>query len=173
MKPSHPLASAVLLALVLAAAPVAARDACLVGSWSPVGNGAAEWVQRQAPGMRMAVTRQVATLELAADGSYRLQAQVEARASGAGGASARSDGRFSAQGRWTSSEGRLTLAPAASDGDGQVEMSSAAGAGTRFALPDAPAQPTTQEYTCRGGELETRMRIPGIADPIVQRYRRQ
>lgn len=168
-----PLAHAVVLALALVAAPAAARDACLVGSWSPVGNGAAEWVQRQAPGMRMAVTRQVASLELAADGSYRLQAQVQARASGGSGASARSDGRFSARGRWTGSDGKLTLAPAASDADGHVELSSPGGGGTRFAMPDAPAQATTQDYTCRAGELETRMRIPGIADPIVQRYRRQ
>ena len=175
--PKHtcPLALGAVLALTacLPTAPAQARDACLVGSWSPEGNGAAEWVQRQAPGMKMAITRQVATLVLDADGSYRLQSQIQARATGQGAASARSDGRYSAQGRWSSEAGKLTLAPSASKADGKVELASGDGAGTTIAMPDSPARTTSHEYTCRGGELETRMQIPGIADPIVQRYRKQ
>ena len=116
MKHACPLAlgAALTLAACLPTAPAQARDACLVGSWSPEGNGAADWVQRQAPGMKMAITRQVATLVLAADGSYRLKSQIEARATGQGSASARSGGRFSAQGRWSSEDGKLTLAPSTS-----------------------------------------------------------
>lgn len=176
MKHACPLAlgAALALAACLPTAPAQARDACLVGSWSPEGNGAAEWVQRQAPGMKMAITQQVATLILAADGSYRLQSQIQARATGQGSTlSARSDGRYSAQGRWSSEAGKLTLVPSASKMDSKVELASGDGAGTTIAMPESPAQTTSHEYTCRGGELETRMKIPGSADPIVQRYRKQ
>ncbi|TYT26520.1 copper resistance protein NlpE [Luteimonas viscosa] len=156
----------------LPAAPARARDACLVGSWSPVGNGAAEWVQRQAPGMKMMVTQQVATLRLGADGHYSLQSQVRAEA-GNEGRSARSDGTFSARGSWSSADGKLTLAPTASTTDGKVELGAGNGPTTGFALPKSGAQATIHEYACKGDVLETRMPIPGVADPIVQRYRRQ
>lgn len=160
------------LAAGVPAAPAMARDACLVGHWTPDGNGAADWVQRQAPGMRMMVTRQVATLRLGADGDYSLQSQVRAEAANAGVA-ARSNGAFSARGRWHSAGNQLTLAPAASTTDGTVELAAGNGRSTGFALPKSGAQATVHEYTCRGDVLETRLRIPGVADPIVQRYRRQ
>ena len=166
------LGAALALAGCLPTTPARAGDACLVGSWSPQGNGAAEWLQRQAPGMKMAVTRQAAILVLAADGSYRQQSRIQASATGPDAASARSDGRYSAHGRWSSEAGRLTLSPSASDVDGQVELATGDGAGTAIAMPRSPAQATSLEYTCRGDALETRVRIPGSADPIVQRYRR-
>lgn len=161
----------ILLAAMLPAMPALARDACLVGSWSPVGNGAAEWIQRQAPGLRMAVTQQAASLRLDADGSYSLQSEIHAEA-GDPARSARSLGTFSARGTWASADGTLSLVPAASSTNGRVEMRSAAGT-TGFALPDAPAQPTRQQYRCAGDGLETRLRVPGNSEPIVQRYRRQ
>ncbi|WP_202844981.1 hypothetical protein [Luteimonas saliphila] len=148
-----------------------ARDTCLVGSWSPVGNGAAEWIQRQAPGMKMAVTQQAALLRLEADGRYSLRSQVQAEA-GAQGKSARSHGTFSARGTWTSADGKLSLVPSASATDGKVEIG-ANGRSAAMALPESTAQTTTHEYRCAGAELETRMRVPGHGDPIVQRYRRQ
>ncbi len=154
------------------AAPAVARDACLVGSWTPLGNGAADWVRRQAPGMRMAITQQAANLRLDVDGSYRAQAQVEAEASGPS-RRARSNAAYSASGSWTSADGRLTLAPATSASRGAVEVGPGDGRSSRMALPAATAQPAMQEYSCSGDTLETRMRIPGSADPIVQRYRRQ
>ena len=160
------------MAAGLTAAPAMARDACLVGHWSPDGNGAAEWVQRQAPGMKMMVTQQVATLRLAADGSYSLDSQVRAEAANQG-LTARSNGNFSARGSWGSADGKLTLAPTASTTDGKVELGSGNGRSTGFALPKSGAQNTVHEYACKGDVLETRMRIPGVADPIVQRYRRQ
>ena len=166
------LGAALALAACLPTTPAQAGDACLVGTWSPQGNGAAEWVQRQAPGMKMAITHQVATLVLAADGSYRQQSQIQASATGQHATSARSDARFSARGRWSSEAGRLTLTPSESEMDGKVELGSGSGGGTTMALPESPAQTASHEYSCRGGELETRMKIPGIADPIVQRYRR-
>lgn len=156
----------------LSAAPAMARDACLVGRWSPQGNGAAEWVQRQAPGMKMMVTQQVATLRLGADGSYSLQSQVRAEAAN-DGRTARSDGTFSARGSWSSADGKLTLAPTASTTDGKVELDAGNGRSTGFPLPKSGAQNTIHAYACKGDMLETRMRIPGAADPIVQRYRRQ
>ncbi|MGY1410831.1 MULTISPECIES: hypothetical protein [unclassified Luteimonas] len=160
------------LAATVAAPHAAAGDACLAGDWSPVGNGAAEWMQRQVPGMKMAVTEQVATLHLGGDGSYSLGAQLRAEA-GQQGRSARSDGTFSAQGRWTSADGRLTLVPTASDTEGRVEMRAGDGRSTGFALPRSTAQTTVHEYACSGDTLETRMPIPGSAHPIVQRYQRR
>ena len=53
-----------------------------------------------------------------------------------------------------------------------VDGAGTAEADTTIAMPRSPAQATSHEYSCRGGELETRIRIPGVADPIVQRYRR-
>lgn len=156
----------------LSAPPAMARDACLVGRWSPDGNGAAEWVQRQAPGMKMMVTRQVATLRLNDDGSYSLQSQLRAESAN-DGLTARSDGTFSARGSWSSADGKLTLAPTASTTDGKVELGAGDGRSTGFALPRSGAQNTIHEYACAGDTLETRMRVPGVADPIVQRYRRQ
>lgn len=160
------------LAAGVPAAPAMARDACLVGRWTPEGNGAAEWVQRQAPGMKMLVTQQVATLRLGADGDYSLQSQVRAEAATAG-VTARSDGAFTARGSWRSAGNQLTLAPAASTTDGKVELGAGNGRSTGFALPKSGVQTTVHEYVCTGDVLETRMRIPGVADPIVQRYRRQ
>ncbi len=171
MKPTHALATTALLGAVLAG-PAIAGDPCLVGTWEPQGNGAAEWVQRQAPGMKMAVTRQAGSIQFGADGAYRLSAQVQAAAAGRDGIQARSTGKFAAQGRWSTAGGNLTLTPSASDIDGRTELS---GKGGRMSMrmPDTGSRPTTQAYTCSGGELETRMQVPGVADPIVQRYRRQ
>lgn len=170
----EPTIPAVLLALVagLSAPAAMARDTCLVGNWSPVGNGAAEWVQRQAPGMKMATPQQVASLSLHADGSYNARSQVRTEAA-SGTMSARSGGSFSAQGGWSSSGGQLTLTPSASSMDGSMEISAGKGPPVQLKLPKAAAQPTTYQYGCSGPALETRMRIPGVADPIVQRYRRQ
>ena len=166
-------AAAALLAMAGAWAPSAlAGDACLVGSWTPVGNGAAEWVQRQAPGMKMMVQQQVATMQLRGDGSYRLDAQVQAQA-GHQGMGARSQGRFSASGQWSSRDGELTLVPVKSDMDASMVLSNGKDAAPAMKLPGGQARPTVHQYRCSGADLETRMRIPGSKDPIVQRYRRQ
>jgi len=165
---------ALITVAVLAAlcpAPASAMDPCLVGTWEPEGNGAAEWVQRQAPGMKMAVSRQAASLHLGADGRYRLHAQVQA-AGERDGIRARSDGRFAAQGGWRSADGSLTLTPSSSDTDATTELSGKGGR-VSFKTPRGDTRPTTQQYRCRGSELETRMQIPGVTDPIIQRYRRQ
>ena len=170
----EPTITAVLLVLVagLSASPAMARDTCLVGHWSPVGNGAAEWVQRQAPGMKMATPQQAASLTLRADGGYSARSQMQAEAT-SGAMSARSGGSFSAQGGWSSSGGQLTLTPSASSMDGTMQISAGKGPPVGAKMPKAAAQPTTYQYSCSGPTLETRMRIPGVADPIVQRYRRQ
>ncbi|HLT44224.1 MAG TPA: hypothetical protein VK000_06140 [Luteimonas sp.] len=161
------------LALALGACTQAAlppdRDACLVGTWNPVGNGAAEWVERQAPGIRMAITHQAATLVLLDDGRYRQHTRIQASTTAPGGERARSDAHSSAAGQWRSVEGTLTLTPSGSDMGGTVKPDS----GAAFILPEAQVQATDQAYTCRGDDLETRLQIPGIDDPIVQRYRRQ
>ena len=171
MKSTTPMIA--LLALAGAWAPLAlARDACLVGTWSPVGNGAAEWVQRQAPGMKMMIQQQAATMQLRGDGSYQMDSQIQAQASQAG-MGARSQGRFSASGQWSSAGAELTLVPAKTDMDASLSMSSGKRSMPAIRLPKGEAKPTVHEYRCSGAELETRMRIPGSADPIVQRYRRQ
>src|SRR5690606_13956593 len=161
------------LALALGASTQAAlppdRDACLVGTWNPVGNGAAEWVERQAPGIRMAITHQAATLVLLDDGRYREHTRIQASTTAPGGERARSDAHSSAAGQWRSPEGTLTLAPSRSEMGGTVKPDP----GAAFILPEAQVQATDQAYICRGDELETRLQIPGIADPIVQRYRRE
>ncbi|KAF1686853.1 hypothetical protein B1992_05520 [Pseudoxanthomonas broegbernensis] len=173
MKRNPSAATALLFAAGMAATiPAMAVDACLVGTWSPEGNGAAEWVQRQSPGMKVLVQQEVATLRLNADGSYSAQARMRMEGRAAQVA-ARSGGSFSAQGGWSASGDRLTLVPSASRLDGTVDVS-AGKAGTRgHRLPSKAARPTAYQYACGTGTLETRMRIPGVSDPIVQRYRRQ
>jgi len=168
-----------ILPLVLAlAAPLAAASPadCLVGRWEPDGNGAAEWVQRQAPGMQMAIQQQAAELELRADGSYSAWAQVQAQA-GAGGSGLHGSSRaqLTARGRWSADAGTLTLVPdaSASQASGSLEVGNGRGLAQKLKLPQLRPQASSQQYSCSGQLLETRTQIRGVADPVVQRYRRK
>jgi hypothetical protein len=172
MKPRHSSITLALGLLVPLAALASPADPCLVGHWQPEGNGAAEWVQRQAPGMRMGIQQQVADMWLRADGSYSVQAQLRTRADGAD-LQGRSQASFAGQGRWSAHGNQLTLTPVSGQSDGDLEVGNARGASHRFRLPAFKPQPTVQHYSCTASTLETRMQVRGVADPIVQRYRRK
>ncbi|NLW96056.1 hypothetical protein [Luteimonas wenzhouensis] len=164
------------LVLVLAAGacagPAAGRDACLVGRWKPVGNGAAEWIARQGSGLRVAVHNQVASMRLDADGRYWAGSTIDASSS-LGGRSARGTATHAASGTWTSANGTLVLQPSQADSGGSVEVRAGDGRATRMPIPAQGGGALAQEYRCSGDTLETRIRIPGSNDPIVQRFVRE
>lgn len=160
------------LALVSCAATAQARDACLVGSWSPVGNGAAEWIERNSRGMRLQINHQVARMRLDADGRYHVASEIDA-SSALGRQGARGTTTYAASGRWTSEGGKLTLTPSRTEVEGSVAIHAGDGRTTRMAIPDQGGGATTQAYRCSGDSLETRIQLPGFADPIVQRFERE
>jgi hypothetical protein len=161
-----------MLSLLALASPVAAqsRDACLVGRWPPFGNGAAEWLERAVPGMRASVPAQSGVLELRRDGTFAAhaatQGQVQSR-------HLRGDmqGRFASRGTWRGAGGHLDLVPDRQAIEGRLSVTDGARRHTQ-ALPQGPVSPTAYAYTCAGAEMTTRMRVPGSAIPLVQRYRR-
>ena len=160
------------LATLTMAGHVHAADTCLVGSWEPVGNGAADWVQRQSPGMKAMVQQQVASLRLEADGSFRAQAQLRSTTE-VDGIRGSSNGNHATQGTWSSSGNQLTLTPSSSQNHGELSVGAGKASPLRMKLPQFKAQPSLQQYTCTATTLETRMQIRGVADPILQRYRRR
>lgn len=156
----------------LAAAPAAAAEACVIGKWQPLGNAAAEWMRRNAPGINVAVANQQGTLEFRADGSYVAAGRAEASASASSGVRAQTrDARFQASGAWSASGATLTLRPARESVRGSMQMTTPDG--RRIDLPMPSGAPAAQRmaYTCDGAVLETRTPMPN-ATPIIQRYRR-
>jgi hypothetical protein len=160
-----------LLCAGLCAAPAAASDRCLIGRWQPDGNGAAEWMQRTAPGMRVSVDQQQGELELRADGRYVAHNRLQTRATSQG-ARGTAEGSFQAAGTWRAAEGHLTLVPERGGASGHMDVESRSGGRVRQALPSAAATTTRFGYRCSGDGLETSLQIPGSGVPMVQRYRR-
>lgn len=146
------------------------RDPCLVGRWAPVGNGAAEWLQRAVPGMRASVPVQSAVLELRRDGMFTAYADSHGQVRAP---RLRGDvqGRFASRGTWRGAAGRLDLVPRQQAIAGRLSITDGARRHTQ-ALPQGPASPTAYAYTCAGAGLTTRMNVPGSSIPLVQRYRR-
>lgn len=127
-----------MLSLLVLVPPVAAqsRDACLVGRWAPVGNGAAEWLERAVPGMRASVPVQAGVLELRRDGTYA------AHAAGRGEVQSRHlrgdmQGRFAARGTWRGAAGRFELVPVHQSIDGRLAVTDGARRHAA-ALPQGP-----------------------------------
>lgn len=172
MKSRRSMILALLPLLSLAGGAQGATDACVVGTWEPVGNAATDWMQRNAPGMQVAIAQQQGTLEFRPDGSYAAGGRAEATATGAGGMSATTrDAQFQAQGRWSTAGGRLTLHPSRESTSGTMKIQVPGGRTLEMPMPRGPAQVQDMQYACSGAELETRMAIRN-ATPIVQRYRR-
>lgn len=152
--------------------PVLAADACVVGKWQPLGNAAADWMRRNAPGINVAVANQQGTLEFRADGNYVAAGSAEASASASNGTRAQTrDARFQASGTWSATADALTLRPAREAMSGRMQMTTPDG--RRIDLPMPSGAPAVQRmaYTCAGVTLETRTPMPN-ATPIIQRYRR-
>jgi len=162
------------LALLGACLPAVAGAApCLVGTWEPIGNAAAEWMQKNAPGARLAIDRQQAAISFRADGTYATDAAVDATVSSAAGGSARTRGtRFQASGTWSTEGDTLVMKPSRESVRGDMEVAGPNGARIRVPLPSGAPQVQRLQYRCAGAGMETRMAIPN-ATPIVQRYRRK
>src|SRR5690606_4604050 len=90
-----------------------------------------------------------------------------------GGRSARGTATHAASGTWTSANGTLVLQPSQADSGGSVEVRAGDGRATRMPIPAQGGGALAQEYRCSGDTLETRIRIPGSNDPIVQRFVRE
>lgn len=160
-----------LLCVGVCTASAAASDRCLVGRWQPDGNGAAEWMQKTMPGMRVSVDQQQGELELRADGRYVAHNRLQTRATSPG-ARGSAEGSFQAAGTWRAAEGHLTLVPERGGASGHMDVESRSGGRVRQALPSAAASTTRFAYRCSGERLETTLQVPGSSVPMVQRYRR-
>ena len=171
MKSRSLAALAAILALSTVASPIRAADACLVGKWQPVGNAAAEWMRRNAPGIDVAAANRQGMLELRADGSYVAGGSADATASSNGMRASTRNARFQSQGTWTAARGTLTLRPSRESMRGTMKIQGPDGRAIEMPMPKGPAQAQGMQYACGDGELETRMPIPN-ATPIVQRYKR-
>lgn len=175
MKPQRSIVLAAglvpLLSLAAIAPASAASDACIVGTWQPIGNAAAEWMQRNAPGIRVAVEQQQGALEFRADGSYAAAGSATAKASSENMSATTRDTRFQAQGTWSTDGGRLTLRPSRESMSGTMKIQGPNGRTIEMPMPKGPAQVQEMQYACGATELETRMAIRN-ATPIVQRYKR-
>ena len=163
---------AIFVAGLVFIAPVLAADACVVGKWQPLGNAAAEWMRRNAPGINVAVANQQGTLEFRADGSYVAAGSAEASASASNGTRAQTrDARFQASGTWSASADTLTLRPARESVRGSMQMTTPDGRSIDLPMPSGAPAVQRMAYTCAGAALETRTPMPN-ATPIIQRYRR-
>lgn len=166
--------AAMILAVVCFAAPAAAetRDSCLVGTWTPTNNGAAEWMARNVPGMNISSSISDGTFTLRSDGSYSASASIVAMARPEGGrGSGRSVGDARAEGYWTAMEGRLVLSPTMEALEGTYELNSE-GHTSVVPLEVGPGGPVSYDYSCSGDSFETQLAIPGTADPMIHSYRR-
>jgi hypothetical protein len=175
MIPKNAWAGAAIMLALACSTPSAAEsenlDSCLVGTWAPANNGAAEWMARNAPGMNASSSISEGTLTLRSDGSYSASADIFATTFPDGGyGSGRSTMGARAAGYWAAGEGRLVLAPSMEalaggykvniEGQTSVEIYEGGASGL-----------LSYGYSCSGESFETRMAIPGTADPMVQIYR--
>lgn len=166
--------AAIMLGVVCSAAPAAAetRDSCLVGTWTPTNNGAAEWMARNVPGMNLSSSISDGTFTLRSDGSYSASASIVAMAyPEGGGGSGHSAMDARAEGYWTAMEGRLVLSPTMEALEGTYEIT-IEGHTSVEGVEVGPGGPLSHSYSCSGDSFETRLAIPGTADPMVQSYRR-
>lgn len=159
---------AALLVLATAAAPAAADDACLVGTWEPEGNAMLDWLRQRTPGMQFDHVQEAAVLQLHADGRYA--ADMRGRASARDGdRTVRASGQFGSSGRWRAASGELVLEPGHT---GDHALVGEAG-GRRVQVHAGPTGPQSLGYRCSGDRLETRIALPGTGDTVVQPYRRR
>lgn len=177
-----------LISLVLAAATgavavtfslvveVRSEGTCLIGNWEPVGNGAVEWMRRNAPGMQMSLGAMNGVLELKTDGSYTAGGRLsvaEKQISSAGETRAQAEMEAHSVGRWSIGNGTLTLSPTRETMSGQMQIVHPDGSHHVVPMPSAGAMgPTQYQYVCSGDRLETQMHFPGMADPMIQSYTR-
>lgn len=111
-------------------------------------------------------------LVLRADGSYSTGAEASA-SSRSGELAADIQGRFTSSGTWRSEGNRLLLTPARASNQAQMRIQGRGGS-TRMQLPATIAGGSLQwEYRCSGERLETRQRLPGSSDVVVQPYLRR
>jgi len=165
--------AAVMLALVCSAAPAAADtwDPCLVGTWTPTNNGAAEWMARNLPGMNMSTTISDGTFTMRSDGSYSASASIVAMSRPDGGGSGRLEMDPWTEGYWTGMDGRLVLSPSVEALEGTYEVT-IDGRTLVDGIEVGPGGPLSHSYSCSGDTFETQLAIPGTADPMIQSYRR-
>ncbi len=156
-----------------------AIDECLVGAWRETGGGPIEWMRKV---MKDSISipegeRRNAISIFQSDGTYMttpVTADITSIAETSHG-TLRGDGNVVAQtsGRWSGEAGRLNLCQDHLRASGTVRATSSDGMDQTFQVP-MPAAPdvVTMEFSCSGSSLETRLPIPGTAEPIVTQYTR-
>lgn len=152
-----------------------AGDACLVGTWEAVGDGAGAWMARNLPpGLHVATTWRNGGFRFDADGRYAAHAGLDAQATLSDGSRARTRGpaATASEGRWETEAGHLLLQSGRERAHGAIEAIAPDGTHSTHPLPIAGRGAVQLGYTCSADALVTRKTFPGIADPLVQRYRR-
>jgi hypothetical protein len=134
-----------------------ATDACLVGTWTQTGGGAAEWMRQN---MKMAQVSAVAgngTLTFNGDGTFSTskvgtKAEVTAK-----NAQVHAAGQMSGQGsgRWSAAGGTLTLCMTAVSSTGTIELKGPGGEGVKLPMPQMKPATSSMTYTCDGDALST------------------
>lgn len=158
-----------LLAGAILPAGAIAADACLPGRWAPQGHGAAEWMARNAPGMKVQVQQQQGAMVFKADGTYTVAQAVRGKVQPSANVPAGTmQSEFQSRGRWRAQGGTLVLEPEQGASAGKLDMQGRS-TRTRMAMPN---QTSRVAYSCSGDRMETRMQMPGHKEPIVQRFQR-
>lgn len=149
-------------------------DACVVGVWEESGGGAVEWMRRQfPPGVSIPHARvEGGVTVLQADGKYFTAprtADLTMLFESSEGVT-RGDGSavYQGSGRWSAEGGKLNMCQDAGTVSGHATMKGL----TLPIPPQPPAGNITMDYSCSGNQMETRLPIPGVADPITTRYTR-
>jgi hypothetical protein len=139
-----------------------ATDACLVGTWTQTGGGAAEWMRQN---MKMAQVSAVAgngTLTFNGDGTFSTS-KVDTKAEvTAKNAQVHAAGQMSGQGsgRWSAAGGTLTLCMTAVSSTGTIELKGPGGEGVKLPMPQMKPATSSMTYTCNGDALSTVQPMP-------------